>query len=400
MKPRIANPASLAGASAANARHAGFTLVEVLVGLIIGLLGSLIIFQVFAISESKKRTTTAGSDAQQNGSFALHVLERTLRTAGSNIVPTNSPGNPEGIVGCNTLAYNASATPADRPGFRLAPVIIIDGGGGASDTIRVVAGNADSLSRPVLLNAAFAASDTSFNLRNTFGFNFPSLAAADLFVAVEKPGAAIPYPSCTIHQVSSAPAASGGGPLNRLSGGLNIFNKGGNYATGYSASASVYNLGPSPIATDYSVVNTAITNQLVATDLLGRTPALALVDDVVNIQAQYGIDSTSTSNVIDSWQEPTGAWDAAVLTAAQITQIKAVRLGIVIRSAILEKGTAGACDTTVVATKPRPLTADTTIVPNKIAGPVMDVSTVPNWQCMRYKTYETVIPIRNMIRSN
>ena len=47
----------------------GFTLVELMVGVLIGLIGTVVIFQVFAVSEGQKRTTTGGSDAQQNGVF-------------------------------------------------------------------------------------------------------------------------------------------------------------------------------------------------------------------------------------------------------------------------------------------------------------------------------------------
>src|SRR4051812_23894850 len=63
----------------------GFTLIEILVGVIIGLLGTLIIFQVFAVSEGQKRTTTAGGDAQQNGAFSLYALEHDIRNAGGGI---------------------------------------------------------------------------------------------------------------------------------------------------------------------------------------------------------------------------------------------------------------------------------------------------------------------------
>ncbi|MGB8856654.1 MAG: prepilin-type N-terminal cleavage/methylation domain-containing protein, partial [Burkholderiales bacterium] len=57
-------------------KQSGFSLVEVMVGLLIGLLGTIVIFQVFSISEGQKRTTTSGNDANQSGVFALYTLER------------------------------------------------------------------------------------------------------------------------------------------------------------------------------------------------------------------------------------------------------------------------------------------------------------------------------------
>ncbi|MCK5435984.1 MAG: prepilin-type N-terminal cleavage/methylation domain-containing protein, partial [Nitrosomonadaceae bacterium] len=59
-------------------RAAGFSLVELMVGVIIAIIGSIVIFQVFAVSENYKRTSVAGSDAQQGGVIALYSIEREL----------------------------------------------------------------------------------------------------------------------------------------------------------------------------------------------------------------------------------------------------------------------------------------------------------------------------------
>ena len=56
------------------ARFVGFTLVELMVAMVIGLVTTLVITQVLAFSEGQKRTTTSGSDAQVNGSLALYTL--------------------------------------------------------------------------------------------------------------------------------------------------------------------------------------------------------------------------------------------------------------------------------------------------------------------------------------
>jgi len=60
----------------------GFSLVEILVAMVIALLGTIIIFQVFAVSEGIRRTSTSGGDAQQFGALALFTLERDVRVAG------------------------------------------------------------------------------------------------------------------------------------------------------------------------------------------------------------------------------------------------------------------------------------------------------------------------------
>jgi Tfp pilus assembly protein PilW len=60
----------------------GFSLVEAMVGIVISLLATVIIFQVFEVSEKIKRSSTGGGDAQQNGAAGLFYLERALREAG------------------------------------------------------------------------------------------------------------------------------------------------------------------------------------------------------------------------------------------------------------------------------------------------------------------------------
>jgi len=99
--------------------HAGFSLVDIMVGMVIALLGVIIIFQVFSVSEGIKRTTTSGGDALQNGSSALFYLGRSLRQAGYGFFSST----------------NAAPYPADLS--TTAPVVITAGAANASDSIRI-----------------------------------------------------------------------------------------------------------------------------------------------------------------------------------------------------------------------------------------------------------------------
>ncbi len=90
--------------------HAGFSLVDIMVGMVLGLLGTIVIFQVFSVSESIKRTTTSGGEAQQNGAAGLFILQRALKASG---------------YGINSNDVNPT------------PVQITVGAGGTPDTITV-----------------------------------------------------------------------------------------------------------------------------------------------------------------------------------------------------------------------------------------------------------------------
>ena len=63
-----------------SAPQAGFTLVEIMVGLAIGMLATVIIMQVFSVFEAQKRTTTGTADAQTNGGIAIYnITQRTVQ---------------------------------------------------------------------------------------------------------------------------------------------------------------------------------------------------------------------------------------------------------------------------------------------------------------------------------
>lgn len=96
--------------------NAGFSLVDVMVGMVIALLGVIIIFQVFSVSEGIKRTTTSGGDALQNGASALFALERSLKEAGYGIFSSTNlaplPADPAGTAPV-TIVPGAAANLSD-----------------------------------------------------------------------------------------------------------------------------------------------------------------------------------------------------------------------------------------------------------------------------------------------
>jgi len=123
------------------------SLVELLVAAAIGIIASLVIFQVFAVFEGQKRTTTSGGEAQTSGTLALFTIERDMRQAGYGF---NTPD----LVGCTLQGWDQQAGAALTPA-PLVPVTITQGVGstpgvaGAPDTVRVAYGNGDALPAPV-----------------------------------------------------------------------------------------------------------------------------------------------------------------------------------------------------------------------------------------------------------
>ena len=60
----------------------GFTLIELMVGLTLGLLLSLVMAQLFNNTSSANRATEDGARVQENARFAIDVIGRTVRIAG------------------------------------------------------------------------------------------------------------------------------------------------------------------------------------------------------------------------------------------------------------------------------------------------------------------------------
>ena len=88
------------------AKQTGFSLIELMVGMLVSIVCVLAMMAAFAAYEGPKRTTTSGDDAQQNGSYSLFELERQIRTAGSGLTPAATscawPGPTTGRRPCGT----------------------------------------------------------------------------------------------------------------------------------------------------------------------------------------------------------------------------------------------------------------------------------------------------------
>ena len=97
----------------------GMTLVEVMVGLAIGMIGMLVIFQTVSVWDARTRATSAGSDSQVTGSIAMFSVERDLRLAGQGF-----GGADFAVMGCQVSGFDQNAS---APlGFPMVPVMIVD----------------------------------------------------------------------------------------------------------------------------------------------------------------------------------------------------------------------------------------------------------------------------------
>lgn len=347
-------------------RQYGFSLVEIMVGMAIGLLGMVVIMQVFSVTESGKQTTTTGGDAQQKAALSVHTIEHDLRMAGYGI-----NGVPE-LMGCNIQAYNATRTPQTF-NFVLAPVVITQGAGALPDTITITYSTSSVVNAPASITQAMPNPSAAYKVNNRYGF-----APGDLIVIAES------GKDCTLGQVTDTP---GGGQSDNVihnsgnykdSGGNNVpadYNKpGGVSNVNYTTTAKLYNLGPLPISNTYSIAGNSL-NLFVNLTAANET----IADNVVDLQAQYGVDTDDDGDV-DAYRASADLDGNGTTTGLEYSQVLSVRFGLIARS-----------------TKREPACNVTTSVPSWAGGAFSNITTNADWQCYRYRVFETTTMLRNMI---
>lgn len=339
----------------------GFSLVELMVGMTVGLLGMVVILQVFSVNEASKRTTTSGSDAQLSGALGLHTIERDARMAGYGI-------NLMGFLGCTIRAYNEDRQPPSSQDFTFSfvPVQITQGVGTAPDTITITYSNASSVTSPASITQNMPSPSAVYKVNNRYGFN-----VNDLVIAAEA------GKDCTLAQVSNVPGSPGQSDnVIHNSGNGMPYNKPSGLGVSYTTSAKLYNIGPIPVSNVYSIQSN---NLQVFSNFSGVNEQVA--SNVVDLQAQYGIDtSTPVDNVVDVYQNSPDQDADGVVSAAEWARVLSIRFGLVARSINRE----ASCNVTSAA-------------PTWQGGTFSNVSTLPGWNCYRYRVFETTTMIRNML---
>jgi type IV pilus assembly protein PilW len=309
----------------------GFSLVEIMVAMIIGLIGMLVIFQVFAVSENYRRSTTSGGDAQQNGAVALYVLEHELRQAGWGFNSTNA-------LGCSVQVYDANQGGA-LASYTMVPVRITPAGAASgSDTVEVNYGNQNMTLAPtsVYQNMVSSTEDSGRQqpLRLRLGRCIPDRRTGQ-----------------ELHARAGDRLAHGRHFQHDQSGGIQCRALQQSHRSGvlYTVNGFIFNLGSAPTRNIYTVTtNATVGTALTLQAYLNSSTLQTVADNIVQIKAQYGIDDgvggvAAGDGIVDRW-----ITTPQPVTAAQWAQVLAIRVGLVARSANPEKPNGGGttCNTT------------------------------------------------------
>ncbi|HKQ25151.1 MAG TPA: PilW family protein [Burkholderiales bacterium] len=365
----------------------GMSLPEILAAVLIGLIGMVVIMQVYATSEERKRTTTGTSDAQVNGNIAMFTMESAIRSAGFGMVTATS-----NMLGCNVLGYDSNR-PAPDFNFLMAPVVISVGAAGAPDQITVIYGNSPNVVQGNQFVSG-AASGGEFPLKNAAGVWMGDLVVAHeagLNCSLAEVTGFLPAAINTVQHTTGA-TYSYVDATNTTITPTAKHNKGGGSGVNYSAGAMLYTLGRSPTVMTYQIGD----DKLQTKTLIPYNPAQDvdadgtsdsdIGDGIVQLKALYGKD-TDGDAVVDAWNATLPADDVEWM------QVRAVRIALLARSAKFEK-------TAVTADCIAPNDPPNSPYWSGGCFTMADLADGTDWHFYRYRTYETVVPLRNMIWSN
>lgn len=336
-------------------RETGLGLVEIMVGLAIGMITTLVIVQVASMFEGQKRSTTGVADAQTDGAVAIYSMQRQLQMAGYGL-PIYSHRNQALHCADRTLFHprpppdgSTPSTPEDPVARSISPVEIISGTGAASDTIVVRRGSTGFGGVPL---------------------RYPSAAGQNNMICRQGDRALITDgTTCVVTTVSVTPTETV--PIE------------------FSPTVTSPAEGTFACLGDWREFSYRVQgNNLLESDV-------PIANGIVALRALYGVSEEANTNQVLSYVDPRAGpqWASATITAGDRNRIKAIRVVMVFRSGILE--TEAVTQPCASAENGLCVGAGTTADPQI----TIDLSSDENWRRYRYRVFDTVVPLRNMIWS-
>lgn len=334
----------------------GMSIVEVMVGMVVGLLVSIAAAGSAAMFTAAQRQGIGTGGAVVNAGSALAAMKDDTASAGLGF-------------------FGDSKFLCERLNLSVGTSVVVDGGtftpvgitaGASNDRIDVVYGTQVVSGTNVLLNAA--STGAAAELRSLL----PASAAQAVLLAPASPG-----DPCLVRSITAVTDSTTDLPQSLTFGAAGNYNQAAfTMPVTYPDKGRVTLLGE----LRWSRYRVSGTDLLLEQPLAGSSVALAR--NVVAMRAQYGLAASAAgSTALETWQSASAAF--ATLTPALLPQVRALRIGVVTRSPQAEKrNAAGNCEAT-------------TAMPSLFGQAV--TADVTDWQCYRYRTAIAVVPLRNLV---
>jgi type IV pilus assembly protein PilW len=378
----------------------GFSLVELMVSVVIGMLALLFATRLLTGAEQNRQSAMGGSDSMQNGMLALFSISSDAGQAGFGL-------NDALVTGCNTVFSDKgkfSLAQASRGATVIHPIapVVIESNANGADKVSFYSGTSVAGTAIMRVLTNYTGGTRIYVDRIPYGF-----AQGDvILVAPETVGA-----DCALAQLSESPDGLPPPPGQQyvvIGEGDNYrFNSGGLGATFPGNNSRLFNLGPAQTLSfhTWSAANGYL--YLSATNIGGKADAGAVADNIVSLKAQYGFDTRPGGTFQPASGLQVTQWSSTMINAdgdgvtggpGDWQRIAAVRLAVVARSKNPERPAAGkACSATPDADQPVAFDAK---APASVAAVPVTVNVAVagdsvDWHCYRYRVFETIVPFRN-----
>lgn len=373
----------------------GLSIIEVMVGIVVGLLIALAITSSVATIGKQFRITGAGHAAAEGALLGLGLIDRDVRMAGAALFN----GSFAALCPSFNMFKNGTATQNGTRMEDLFPIVeITDGGAGVPDMLDVMVSQPDpasGVSVPVTMDMP---NPSVLKVSDPRGL----LSVGDIVLVAPPPPNTAQDPCMRIQVtgITGACSDSGAGCQVQFSsisvaGSTDEYNpKPGTYTKEPTYQpGSVLFRAPSfrfdfvryrvkcesLLRIAYTIDPDAVPPDPGADLLCTGNPSYrtsAVSSDVVMLKAQYGI-ANAGSDQIALWK------GGAATTTEELKRVKAVRVAVVARSKEADNGI-------VTPAAPSVFGGALTLDLSGVAVPAGK-----NWQNYRYRVHETVVPVRN-----
>lgn len=343
----------------------GFSLIELMVAMAVGIVTIMVIGHVHLKFDAQSKVTSSAGDAQTNGALALYMLERDIRMAGYGF-------GVQSVLGCQIRSvYNG----VQQAAYSLTPVMITNGASSAPDTIQIMASTKDNFSVPARIVQGLPNPAANWKVNSIVG-----MTVNDILIA-HFPG------ETTCSQIQITGLGNPGNASDKITvvhnSGQSDWNPNGStdsnyvFGNGIELGTRIFNLG-SIMRKTYSISGTNLQTANFNTASNSSSTEIT-TSNLIDLQAEYGKD-TNADRRVDTWDvtNPT--------TAAGWAQVIAIHVAVLSRTDREEK-------TNVSVTAPRWRSFATGSDVNFL------VSGNANWQRYRYRVYESIVPLRNVLWS-
>lgn len=393
MKTLFSPPASLR-------KHHGFSLIELMIGITISLLGLAAVSGIMMTFSSKRSSITSTLAAQDSGVMALYRMERDITQAGYGLMH---------LQRCVTINDAAAS-------FNPYPFAIGDGGASASDTLIVQYANTRSGSPGTELTAdgsGMTVAANQYNLLSAAGFEVLDHVVSSVGAPTCKITRITGTRKCTLTSAgppkayACATATYAAGPPAGVTTATDTQtgNKPqewiGHDTAGVTSSASsgyLANLGKAGefIRREYSIANGALMlREYDGTNAEGLSAANVLVNDIVFMKAQYGLAPTTwngsvcvrAADTVTSWVN-----GSQLINEQNSCGVIAARVGLVARAAYRESTAVELANGNALEVLPAALDENGTEMTAAVTyDPGADRTRY------RHRIYSTTIPLKNVI---